>query len=109
VLDCYGVQASAEISAGVKGKHGSESRRNRCISGCHNVASRAFVSTTCELPFEDLYLRGIKYSRAQIYRKVKDGSFPQPVRLGENRIAWLSTEIDAWIEAIAAARNLEAA
>jgi prophage regulatory protein len=57
---------------------------------------------------EDIKARGISYSRAQIYRKIKDGSFPPPVRLGENRIAWLSNEIDAWIEAIAAARNSEA-
>ena len=54
---------------------------------------------------QDLQTRGIRYSRAQLWRKVKDGSFPQPVRLGENRVAWLSTEIDAWIEAISAARN----
>jgi prophage regulatory protein len=55
---------------------------------------------------EDIKARGISYSRAQIYRKIKDGSFPPPVRLGENRIAWLSNEIDAWIEAIAAARKV---
>lgn len=54
---------------------------------------------------DDLKERGIRYSRAQLWRKVKDGSFPQPVRLGENRVAWLSTEIDSWIDAIAAARK----
>jgi prophage regulatory protein len=58
---------------------------------------------------EDLKARGISYSRAQIYRKVKDGSFPKPVKLGENKVAWLATEIDAWIEAISAARHAEAA
>jgi prophage regulatory protein len=66
-------------------------------------------STTILLSREDLKARGIRYSRAQLWRKVKDKTFPQPVRLGENKIAWLSTEIDAWIEAIAAARNSEAA
>jgi prophage regulatory protein len=58
---------------------------------------------------EELKARGISYSRAQLYRKVKDGSFPRPVRLGENKVAWLSVEIDQWIEAISAARNSEAA
>jgi prophage regulatory protein len=58
---------------------------------------------------EDLKARGISYSRAQLYRKVKDGSFPKPVRLGENKVAWLAAEIDAWIEEIAAARQAEAA
>ena len=67
------------------------------------------MPTPILLAREDLKARGIRYSRAQLWRKVKDGSFPRPVRWGENRVAWLSTEIDAWIDAIAAARNLEAA
>jgi prophage regulatory protein len=58
---------------------------------------------------DDLKARGIRYSRAQIWRKVKEKTFPPPVRLGENRIAWLSTEIDDWIAAITAARDSEAA
>jgi prophage regulatory protein len=60
---------------------------------------------------EALKARGISYPPAQLYRKVKDGSFPQPVRLGKNRVAWLSSEIDEWIKAIAAGRpaNSEAA
>ena len=32
-----------------------------------------------------------------------DGSFPAPVRLGKNRVAWLENEIAKWIEAIAVA------
>jgi prophage regulatory protein len=67
------------------------------------------MPTPILLSREDLCSRGIKYSRAQLWRKVKDKTFPAPVRLGENKIAWLSTEIDAWIEAIAAARNARAA
>jgi prophage regulatory protein len=67
------------------------------------------MPTPILLSREDLKARGIRYSRAQLWRKVKDKTFPQPVRLGENRVAWLSTEIDAWIDAISAARNTEAA
>jgi prophage regulatory protein len=52
---------------------------------------------------EDLKARGISYSPAQIYRKIKDGSFPSPVRLGKNRIAWLENEISDWIKALSAA------
>lgn len=51
----------------------------------------------------DLKLRGISYSPAQLYRKIRDGSFPAPVRLGKNRVAWLENEIAKWIEAIAVA------
>lgn len=38
-------------------------------------------------------------SRASIWRRVRDGSFPKPVTLGYNRIAWVESDIDAWIEA----------
>jgi prophage regulatory protein len=67
------------------------------------------MPTPVLLSREDLKARGISYSRAQLYRKVKDKTFPAPVRLGENKVAWVSSEIDAWIEAIVAARNSEAA
>ena len=38
-------------------------------------------------------------SRASIWRRVREGSFPKPVTLGYNRIAWVESDIDAWIEA----------
>ena len=81
------------------------------------MASRAFVSTILESPIllsrKDLKARGVSYSPAQLYRKVKDGSFPHPVRLGKTELRGRSSEIDQWIKAIAAARparsNSEAA
>jgi len=39
-------------------------------------------------------------SRATIWRKECDGSFPQRVRTGENSVGWKSTEIDEWIESL---------
>lgn len=53
----------------------------------------------------DLAERGINYSRSQIYRKIRDRSFPRPVRLGGNRIGFIESEIDAWIEALIAERD----
>lgn len=57
------------------------------------------------LDYSDLEAKGIRYSRAQIWRKVKDGSFPRPVKVGANRNAWLESEIDRWIESLIAARD----
>lgn len=54
---------------------------------------------------DDLKRKGIRYSAAQLYRKIKDSSFPAPVRLGENRVAWPEDEIDAWINARIAERD----
>lgn len=44
-------------------------------------------------------------SRSGIYRLVKLGEFPAPVKLSESAIAWPGNEIDAWITARIAARD----
>ncbi len=36
-------------------------------------------------------------SKATIYRRIAAGSFPTPVKLGAKRIAFIETEIDAWV------------
>lgn len=36
--------------------------------------------------------------RSAIYQRIKDGSFPAPIKIGARAVAWLSTDIDAWIE-----------
>jgi prophage regulatory protein len=58
---------------------------------------------------EELRRKGVPYSTSQLYRKIKDGSFPAPVRLGENRVAWPENEIDDWINARIAAPRTKAA
>lgn len=51
------------------------------------------------LSMEDLRtVKGISYSRPHLFRKIKDGTFPRPIKLGENRNAWLETEVDRWIK-----------
>ncbi len=39
----------------------------------------------------------IPFTPQHILRLEKKGRFPRRVRLGENRVAWLLTEIEAWI------------
>jgi len=36
-----------------------------------------------------------------IYRKMKAGTFPQPVRVGKRRVAWRESDVTEWL------RNLE--
>jgi prophage regulatory protein len=36
-----------------------------------------------------------------IYRKMKAGTFPQPVRVGRRRVAWRESDIAAWQQALA--------
>jgi prophage regulatory protein len=46
-------------------------------------------------------------SKSSIYARVQQGEFPSPVALGGRSVAWISAEIDAWIEErIAKSRDL---
>ena len=40
----------------------------------------------------------IGLSRQTIYRKMKEGTFPNQVKLSVGRVAWSEHEIDQWIE-----------
>ena len=35
-------------------------------------------------------------SRVQLWRRVRAGTFPAPIELGPNSVAWFKAEIDAW-------------
>ncbi|MPW04854.1 AlpA family phage regulatory protein [Paraburkholderia sp. CNPSo 3155] len=34
-----------------------------------------------------------------IYRRMNEGTFPRPVPIGGSRVAWLESQVDAWIAA----------
>lgn len=51
--------------------------------------------------------RAVGLGRTAIYEKIKLGEFPAPYSLSDNgrAVAWLSEDIDAWIESrVSAAR-----
>ena len=51
--------------------------------------------------WDDLRERwGFKYSKPTIYRKIKDGSFPKPVYIGQSP-AWTDEQLAAFIESAA--------
>ena len=47
----------------------------------------------------------VPYSFTHIGRLERRGLFPKRVRLGPNRVGWLLSEIQAWIEGRKAARD----
>ena len=49
---------------------------------------------------------GIPYSPQHIARLEAAGQFPKRIRLGQNRVAWLQSEVEAWIEERLAAREV---
>ena len=46
----------------------------------------------------------VPYSASHIWRLERSGEFPKRIRLGGNRVAWLQSEVESWIEGKIAAR-----
>ena len=36
-------------------------------------------------------------ARTTIYRKMREGSFPEPLQVGARAVRWPASEIDAWL------------
>jgi|TARA_R110002074_G_scaffold393577_1_gene580155 prophage regulatory protein len=50
----------------------------------------------------------INTCKSQVYKLVKQGRFPKPIKLGERGSAWLVSEIDAWLQSRVDLRDEEA-
>jgi prophage regulatory protein len=61
------------------------------------------------LTYGQLKEKGIPYCREQVRRKAKAGSFPAPIPLSDRRIAWIESEVDAWLAERASRREPKAA
>jgi prophage regulatory protein len=47
-------------------------------------------------------------SRSTIYQFIKDGKFPEQIKLGDRASGWLEAEVDDWLqERIKRSRNME--
>ncbi len=49
----------------------------------------------------------VPYSDMHIWRLERQGKFPRRIKIGPNRVAWLLSEVLAWIAGKAAERELE--
>lgn len=50
-------------------------------------------------------LRMIGLSRPTLYRMVKAGTFPQPIKLGAAAVGWLADDVSQWIAERVTARD----
>ncbi|MGH8479124.1 MAG: helix-turn-helix transcriptional regulator [Gammaproteobacteria bacterium] len=39
----------------------------------------------------------VGFGRSTLYAMIKRGEFPKPIALGSRAVAWVSSEVDAWI------------
>lgn len=42
--------------------------------------------------------RAIGLSRTTLWRRVRDGQFPKPIRLGPNAVGWRLSAVQEWID-----------
>ena len=52
---------------------------------------------------EDMEMCGI--SSSTLYRLIKSGQFPNPVKTSERSVAWIENEVSEWIELRILARD----
>ena len=50
-------------------------------------------------------IRRTGYKRTSIYEKISAGIFPAPIKLGPRAIAWVSEEIEKWMDERVAERD----
>jgi prophage regulatory protein len=53
----------------------------------------------------DLKSRGIPFTNKHLLKLEREGRFPKRVKLGDQTSAWVEEEVDAYQQALAAARN----
>jgi len=49
-------------------------------------------------------LARVPFSDTTLWRHVKDGTFPAPIKISKNAVAWREADIEAWIAACAEAK-----
>lgn len=57
------------------------------------------------LSADDLRDLGVRHSRVQLWKLIKAGLFPKPIKISENRRAWIQQEVLDWITQRAAERT----
>ncbi|MGR9136892.1 helix-turn-helix transcriptional regulator [Rhizobium leguminosarum] len=54
---------------------------------------------------EELKAKGVTISRATLWRLIKKGQFPKPIKQSPSRNAWLESEVDEWMRSRVDARD----
>jgi prophage regulatory protein len=39
-------------------------------------------------------------SKSEIYRRIKLGTFPRPIKLGARAVAWSAAAVDTWVKSL---------
>ena len=61
------------------------------------IGGNEYLSAPAKLLKLRAVIERTSLSRSSIYNMARRGMFPQPLALGDKRVAWNSAEVDAWI------------
>lgn len=50
-------------------------------------------------------LRIAVMSNAQMHRKIREGTFPPPVKIGVKSVAWRGADVQAWLDGLTTSFN----
>lgn len=62
------------------------------------MESPAQVSPGKRLIRVSVVMEKVAKSRPSIYKMIRDRKFPRPIPVSSRTVAWLESEVDAWIE-----------
>ena len=80
--------------------------RPRCLQVYNREGNTMGSNTTVEKFLMLSQVRDIvPYSASHIWRLERSGQFPRRVRLGGNRLAWLQSEVNSWVDGKIALRT----
>jgi predicted DNA-binding transcriptional regulator AlpA len=74
------------------------------MSDASEIATGLCTGVTPILTFDEVSW-AVKLSKIEIYRRVKEGTFPLPFRLGRKQ-AWPTAEVEAWLQERMAVREV---
>jgi prophage regulatory protein len=57
-----------------------------------------------ELQTLEEVIAAVRLGKTAIYRRIKNGTFPRPVKHSSARVCWIKEEVQQWLRALADAR-----
>jgi prophage regulatory protein len=87
--------SSATIGASIGDPLISETGRAHPLTDFAESTADSVHPLEIMLPLREV-MKVTSFSKATIYRKVDDGTFPAPRKISRKRVAWLSSDVRRW-------------
>ena len=79
--------------------------KNNNMNQQHTASHEQYEATPRRLIRLPEVLKRVGLSRARMYGLINAGRFPKQVRIGLRSVAFIESEIEAWMDSVIVARN----